>query len=223
MPYLRITRSKYSCELGLLREVLRPVVGGLERVAVEVAADVDSCARVAVVPPRAARPAALLDDRERDPRLREADAREQARLRRTRSRRRARRPSPSAGISSPQRDRAGVGPVEMEILEEHLGDVVGDRLAGEELHHLVEHLGRRWCREHAAGVAVRAIAGSGPTADLGLHRLGHVALVLVEHRALRAELAADPRRVAGHVHQRAQQRRDAHVLERAARWRRRRR
>ena len=32
--------------------------------------------------------------------------------------------------------------------------------------------------------------------------------------ALRAQVAPDPRRVAGDVHQRAQQRRDAHVLER---------
>ena len=41
-------------QLRLLGEVLAPVVGGLEGVAVEVAADVDAGARVAVVPPGAA-------------------------------------------------------------------------------------------------------------------------------------------------------------------------
>ena len=54
-----------GAQLGVLREVLGPVVGGLERVAVEVAADVDARTRVAVLPPRAAGTAVLLDDRER--------------------------------------------------------------------------------------------------------------------------------------------------------------
>ena len=67
-------------ELGVLREVLGPVIGGLERVAVEVAADVDPGARVAVLPPRAAGPTVLLDDGERQARLRETNACEQARF-----------------------------------------------------------------------------------------------------------------------------------------------
>ena len=56
------------------------MVGGLERVAVEVAADVDPRTRVAVLPPRAAGAAVLLDDGEGQPGLREADAGEQPRL-----------------------------------------------------------------------------------------------------------------------------------------------
>ena len=71
-------------ELGVLGEVLGPVVGGLERVAVEVAADVDARTRVAVLPPRAAGAAVLLDDRERQAGLGQADAGEQSPTRRTR-------------------------------------------------------------------------------------------------------------------------------------------
>ena len=62
----------------MLREVLGPVIGRFERVAVEVAADVDPSARVAVLPPGAAGTGVLLDDRERQARLRQADAGEQS-------------------------------------------------------------------------------------------------------------------------------------------------
>ena len=56
-------------ELGLLGEELGPVVGGLEAVAVEVVADVDPGAGVAVLPPGAAGAGVLLDDDEREARL----------------------------------------------------------------------------------------------------------------------------------------------------------
>ena len=142
-------------ELGLLREVLGPVVGRLERVAVEVAADVDPRAGVAVVPPRAAGTAALLHDRERDARLRQPD------------------PGEQPGLAAPDHDdvriglhvvgdlvapgdRARVRAVEMEVLEEHLRDVDGDVGAGDELHHLDEELERRRWRELAPAVAIRA-------------------------------------------------------------------
>ena len=63
-------------------------------------------------------------------------------------------------------------------------------------------------------VAVRDDRRQRPPARLGHLLLGHGALVVVEHRDVRPQVAADPRRVAGDVHHRAQQGRDAHVLER---------
>ena len=39
------------------------------------------------------------------------------------------------------RDRAGVAAVEVQVLEEHRHDVVGDVAAGEERHHLAHELG----------------------------------------------------------------------------------
>ena len=126
-------------ELGVLREVLGPVIGRLERVAVEVAADVDPCARVAVLPPRAAGSTVLLDDRERQTGLREANAGEQAGLAAPDDDH-VRVVADVVGDLVAPRDRAGVGAVEVQVLEEHRHDVVGDRAAREERHHLVDEL-----------------------------------------------------------------------------------
>ena len=65
---------KYSQQLGLLAVELAPVIGWLERIAVLVAADVDSCSRIAVLPPGAAGTRVLLDDDERQACLLKADA-----------------------------------------------------------------------------------------------------------------------------------------------------
>ena len=63
-----------SAKLGLLAVVLAPELGRFEREAVLMAPDVDACAGVAVLPPRAARASVLVDDREGQPGLLEADA-----------------------------------------------------------------------------------------------------------------------------------------------------
>ena len=76
-----------------------------------------------------------------------------------------------------------------------------------------DELGRRRGRQHAAAVAVGGDHRQGPPPGLGLVLSVMPALVVVE-QASRAQVAADPRRVAGDVHQRAQQGRDADVLER---------
>ena len=122
-------------QLGVLREVLGPVVGGLERVAVEVAADVDPRARVAVLPPRAAGAAVLLDDGERQLRLREPQRCEQSRFAAA-DHDDVRVGAHVVGDLVGPGDRARVGAVEVEVLEEHRDDVVVEGRAREERHHL---------------------------------------------------------------------------------------
>jgi hypothetical protein len=67
-------------DLRLLGEVLGPVVGGLERVAVEVVAHVDPAPGVGVLVPGAADTGVLLDDRVGDAGLLQPDAGQHARL-----------------------------------------------------------------------------------------------------------------------------------------------
>ena len=141
-----------GAELRVLREVLGPMVGGLERVAVEVAADVDARTRVAVLPPRAAGAAVLLDDGEGQLGLREADAGEQPGLAAPDDDH-VRVVTHVGGDLVAPRDGTGVGAVEVEVLHEHRHDGVGHRPAGQELHHLPDQLVRRWGRKHAPGVA----------------------------------------------------------------------
>ena len=58
------------------------------------------------------------------------------------------------------------------------------------------------------------IAGSAHAARRSLLLLRHAALVVVEHRDVGAQVAADPRRVTGEVDHRAEQRGDAQVVQR---------
>ena len=178
------TSLEVRLQLGLLGEVLGPVVGGLEGVAVEVVADVDAAAGVAVLAPGAADAGVLLDDRERDAGLLQPDAGEQAGLaaadhddrearrgpRRARwwprrAGRRRRAPSPRASSGRTRRAR------------------------GSQTSHAIISLmsssdGRRG--QHAVAVAVGddRLEGAGP--HLGLLLLGHVALDLVEEQPERA-------------------------------------
>ena len=207
------TRRKYGAQLGVLREVLGPVVGGLERVAVEVAADVDARARVAVLPPRATGTAVLLDDRERQVRLGEAERGQQPRL--------AAADDDDVGVGAHvvgdlvgPRDRARVGTVEVKVFQEHGDDVVVERRAREERHHLADELVRGRRREHAPAVAELDDRGQCPRACRSLLVLRHAALVVVEDRVVRAQVAADPRRVTRDVDHRAEQRRGAQVVQR---------
>ena len=65
-------------QLGLLAEVLGPMMRRLERVAVVVTADVDARARIPVLPPGTTRTLVFLDDHERQTGLRQADPGEDA-------------------------------------------------------------------------------------------------------------------------------------------------
>ena len=105
-------------QLRMLREVLGPVVGRLERVAVEVAADVDTRAGIAVLPPRATGATVLLDDRERQLRLRESERGEQPGLA-TADDDDVRVGAHVVGYLVGPRDRARVGTIEMQVFEEH--------------------------------------------------------------------------------------------------------
>ena len=67
-------------QFGLFGEEVRPLVGRLEAVAVEVISDVDPRARVGVLVPGAADARVLLDDGERNAGLLEPDGGEQSRL-----------------------------------------------------------------------------------------------------------------------------------------------
>ena len=67
-------RLEVGAELWLLAVVLAPQVRRLERETVLMAPDVDTCAGVAVLPPRATRTRVLVQDHERQTRLLESDA-----------------------------------------------------------------------------------------------------------------------------------------------------
>ena len=67
-------------QLRLLGEILSPVVGRLEAVAVEMVSDVDACARIGVLPPGSADAGILLDDGVGNARLLQPDRGEQAGL-----------------------------------------------------------------------------------------------------------------------------------------------
>ncbi len=200
-------------ELRLPGEVLAPVVGGLEGVAVEVAAHVDPRARVAVLPPRATRPGVGLEDGERQARLLEPDPGEQAGLAAADHDHGEIGPDGGVDLVAPG-DAIHVGVAERHLVEHHRDDVVGDLGAAREVHHLVEQRGvGLGLRKHAAVVAIFDDGGQGEPPDLGLRLLVHEPLVLVEEQSGGPDLAPDPRRVAGEVHHRAHEGGDAHVLE----------
>ena len=222
-PYLSTTPAKYVAQLGLLAVVLAPVVGRLERVAVLVAADVDPGARIAVLPPGAARPVVLLDDREREPGLRQPDAGEDPRLRRSRSRDTARPPSDLGRHLGAPDDGAAVAALELQVVEEHsfqrAAAPAGSRgtpsFPAAARGRAGEARSRRRGRPRSP-----AVPGAAPR-RARLRR--HAALKVQRDGHPRLEAAPDPRRVAGHVHERTQQRRDADVLQSRGDRRRRRR
>ena len=198
-------------QLRLPGEELAPVVGRLERVAVEVIADVDPGARVRVLVPGAARRGVLLDDRERDAGLAQPDTGQEARH--AGADHDDREGGPVLGREVVEVDPAGVEAVQLELFQHHRHVFGADLLADEEVHHLLHQLGVRIGREHAPTVAVGPNRVQRLRPHRGLVLLGHEPLDLVEEHARGAEVAADPRRVAGQVHHRHHQRRDADVLQ----------
>ena len=183
-----------------------------ERVAVVVATDVDPRTRVPVLPPGTTRTLVFLDDREGQAGLRQADAREDAGQTATddddgrRSLRLVRH------LVAP-RDRVAVGAVELHVLEEHRHHDPLERLAREEGHHLDEDVARELVRD-APAVPVGGDGRHRPSPDVGKLLVVETALEVggIRHAAQRP--LADPRRIARHVHQRAQQHGNGHVLER---------
>ena len=128
---------------------------------------------------RCRRPRVLLDHRVGDAGLSQADAGEQPRHagpddHHAEGRLRL------GGHRVERRHPAGVGPVELELLEHHRHVLVGDLLRHEEVHHLVHDLGRGRRREHAPAVAVGPddVEGRGPCGRLVLG--AHEPLHLVE-------------------------------------------
>ena len=141
MSCLSITRLEVRLQLGLFGEEVRPLIGRLEAVAVEVVADVDPRAGIGVLVPGPADAGVLLDDRERDAGLLEPDARQQSRL-------------PAAddddrevvGGRAPRPHEPCVAAVELHLLEQHRHVLVGYRLADQPLHHLAAAARRRSAR-----------------------------------------------------------------------------
>ena len=197
-------------QLGLFGEEVRPVIGRLEAVAIEVISHVDARTGVGVLVPRAADARVLLHDGERNAGLLEPDPRQQA------------------GFTASDHDdsevlagglsrgvrRPGVAAVEFHLLEHHR-DVFGrHRFANQPLHHLVQQLGADGLGFRAPAISVVRDDLERDFADRGLVLFGHIALHFVEKQACRPQIAADQFGVAGHMHQRQHQGRDADVEQR---------
>ena len=187
------------------------MIGGLEGVAVLVAADVDAGAWVAVLPPRAARTGVLVHDGEGQAGLLQADAGEDPCHSAPDDQDRRIRLDLFRDLAAPS-DGAGVTAFELQIIEEQPGERTAHRAAPEERHHLEEQ-GRGQLVRHAATVPVGRDGRQSPATDLGPLLGGHPTLDVQRHRHPRPDITTDPRRVAGHVHERAQKGRDAAVLE----------
>ena len=128
-------------QLGLLAEILAPVVGGLEGIAVVVTADIDPRARIAVLPPGAARSRVLLDDRERETGLRQADACDNAGLSGPDHQHRGGGPNVLGDLVTPC-DRSGIDAVELKLLREHPPQQAINRLTRHERHQLGDQVVR---------------------------------------------------------------------------------
>ncbi len=175
------------------------------------APDVDAGAGVAVLPPGAAGARVLVDDREGQPGLLQADAGQD--------------PAHAAADDDDGRrgllrlrdlvapgDLPAVTALELQVVEEEARQLALDGTPAEEGHHLLQQVPGQLDRD-AAVVAVGGDRRKGAAAHLGHVLFRHPALDVQRHGHVRLDLAPDPRRVAAHVHERAQQRRDADVLE----------
>jgi hypothetical protein len=98
------------------------------------------------------------------------------------------------------------------IVEEQPSEATLDLPAADEGHHLQMQLVGQLAGD-ATTVAVRGNGGQGTPPDLSLLLNRDATLDVQRHADTGANVTANPRRVAGHVNERAQQYRDAHVLE----------
>ena len=197
-------------QLRLLGEEVCPLVGGFKAIAVEVISDVYPSSGIGVLPPRPADACVLFDDGERDTGFLQPNSGQQAGFAAA---------DDDDGKLVPcghpeRRAGAGVAAVELHLLEQHRNVFLGHRLAHQPLHHLVQQLGADRFGIGAAAVTVVGDDLQRDLADGGLVLFGHVALHLVQEQPGRLQLAADQLGVAGHVHQRQHQRRNADVDQR---------
>ncbi len=201
--------AEVALQLGLFGEEMRPVIAGLEAVAVEVVGDVDARARIAVLPPCSTRAGVLLHDGERNVGLPQANTGQDSRFAAADDDHRHLRGAVGVQRSRPAR----IDALEVHLLGEQRQIVVGHAFADRPVHHFPDQLGRQRRRLGAAAVAIvgdhRQRLGAGP----GLVFVGHEALNLVEEDPGGFEVA-DEAGIAGDVHQRQEQRRDADLLER---------
>ncbi len=201
-----------AAELGGLGEEAGPLVVGREGVAVEVVADVDPAARVAVLPPRPARPVVLLHHGVRDAGPPEPDGGQQSRH--------AGPDDHHVEAGPPLRGDAvhpvqvpGIASVELELLEQER-HVLFRHVGGHQVaHHPAEGAGGWRRREHGAPVAVGGDHLECLGADRRLVLGAHEPLDLVQVDARRCRELVEQRGITGHVHHRQEQRRHAHLLE----------
>ena len=196
-------------QLGLFGEEVRPLVAGLEAVAVEVVGHVDARPGIAVLPPCSTRASVLLHDGERNVGLLQPNTGQDSRFAAADDDHRHLRGTVGVQRSRPAR----VDALEVHLLGEQRQVVVGHTFADRPVHHFPDELGRQRGRLGAAAVAIvgdhRKRLGPCPRFVF----VGHEALNLVEKDPGRFEVA-DEVWVAGDVHQRQQQSRDADLLER---------
>ena len=164
-------------QLGLAREELRPVVGRLEAVAVEVVPDIDPGAGIAVLPPGSANSGVLLDHRVGNPGLLESDRSQQPGLPGADHDHRKIRASPGGG---PEFGLARIAAVETHLLQHHRHVLVTDVAGDQPGHHLLEagSIDRRRFGTAAIAIVTDDVEGEGTRR--GLVVLGHVTLHLVE-------------------------------------------
>ncbi len=195
-----------GAQLLLLRIELRPVVVGLEGVAVEVIGDVNAAAGVGVLEPGAADAVVLLDHRVGDARLLQPDGGEQTRHTGAddQDAKVARRRGTGRGL---QRRGARVAAVERHLLHHHRHVLVRHRLADQEAHHAMDGVGIWRRRQRTAAIAIVGERRRGAAPDLRLLLVGHRSLHVAQHRLARPDRAVEDGSVAGQMDQRHHQRR----------------
>ena len=205
--------TEVVAQLRLLAVVLAPQLGRLEGEAVLMAPDVDTCARVAVLPPGAARALVLVDDRKGQPGLPKADAGQDS-------------THPAADDDDGCRgllglrdlvtpgDLSAVTALELQVVEEEAGQPALDGTPAEEAHHLSQQFPGRLHRD-APVVAIGGDRREGTAAYLRHIPLRHAALNVQRDGHVWLDPTSHPRWVTAHVHERAHQCRNADVFERS--------
>jgi hypothetical protein len=176
------------------------------------AANIDSCSRVAIFPPRTAGTRVLLDDDEWQACLPKANA--------------SKDPGHTATDDDDGRrglhflwdfvtpgDSARISAVELQVVEEEPGKAPLHRPAAEKRHHLLQELMRQLLRQ-ATAVAVGPDRRQSQLTSLRSFIRRDAALYVQRHCDPRTNVATDPCGIARHVHEGAQERRDTHVLKR---------
>ena len=200
--------TEVALQLGLFGKEMRPVIAGLEAVAVEVVGDVNTRTRIAVLPPRSTGAGVLLEDGERNVGLPQPNTRQDSGLAATDDDYRQLR-----GAIGIQRGRpARIDTLEIHFLEEQRQVAVRHALAGRPVHHLPDELRRKRSWLRAAAVAIVGDHRQRFRAGAGLVFLGHEALDFVEEDPGGFEVAHEAG-ITGDVHQRQEQRGNADLLE----------